>query len=757
MINDPIGPFTVISEIFDEIYRSAENSSFLNQFLQLQGNMPAFQKKDDNFPAIILNESIDELGRFYQLFRRYKKDTRTPGIHFTPLSLARKIIDETLGSELEELKSDIEKALDIGDIECVESRIKHLHNIRILDPACGSGIFLIAAFQVLWSTYTWIKNMLRKRRAETCKPKLKSEIDSLLTLHFYRDSPNQHAKLGSKIILTHLHGVDLDPIALSIAKVNLWLELIRNRPYDYSIERDAREKVNLEEYFPFLGLNLVVANSLVNLPAFLNENGDLREPDLKLERLVTIKAQYAQNPTAIGLRRSLKDLHREITSKIISRSRMIGNQDESLNSIIQSWRLSYQIGRTASNPFSIIVGNPPWSLIRNERMKKTLNGLYKSQFGQPDLYRYFLELSFALAETKIGFITPNTWLDIPAAQKLRNKFSTDWETLKISRVSPEFFANVAANIIWFAAKKRDPLQRSIEPKEFTDLGKTLARIDDDDFGLTNHSKILGLYSGIKQNTRQLSEISEITIGYQLYHKEIHTPDEIATRKYHSKHPFSEPNWSEIRANSLFRFKTIFKPDRYILKSAKFFRIPPRRFLENQRILIREIPSKEGIVAARTDQTFLCPKAVLILVLTDRNYSYESLLCYLNSRLMQFALLVSGEKARQRLFPRISIRTLSALPVPIKADNSCLTSLCRRIEDLIQEKEKIAGLKGKEMHNRAKYERILYLDSLIGKSKAELDAQVFRAFNLKTKAVGDILEVLQLPIQEKEAILSAFME
>lgn len=757
LMNGHIGPFTVISEIFAETHQNDENSSFFNQFLQSLAKEPDLQKINDLSPLISVNKSTDDLGCFYQVFRRCKKDPRTPGVHFTPLNLAREVIDETVGSELEELKSDIEKALDTGDFECLENCLKRMHNIRILDPACGSGIFLIAAFQVLWSAYTWIKNNLRKSRDETHKPQLISKIDSLLNSYFCEKSPKQHAKLGSKIILTHLHGVDLDPVALSIAKVNLWLELIRNSPRDYKIGSNAEEKEYLEKYFPFLGLNLVVANSLESLPAFMNENGELIELDPMLEHLVTSKAQYDQNSDDVGLRRSLKDLHKEIGPKIASRSGMIGNQGQQLNSTIQTWLLSYQIQQTTSKPFSIIIGNPPWSLIRNERMKKALNGLYKSQSGQPDLYRYFLELSFALAETRIGFITPNTWLDIPAAQKLRNTFTNDWEALKIARVPPEFFANVAANIIWFAAKRKNHLQSPIEPREYTDLRKTLVRIDDDNFGLTTHSEILDLHLAIQQNARQLSTISEITIGYQLYHKEIHTPDEITKRKYHSKRPFSEPMWPEIRANSLFRFKTSFKPEGYVLKSAKFFRIPPKRFLQNQRVLIREIPSREGIVAARTNQTFLCPKAILILILTDRNYSYESILCYLNSRLVQFELLLSGEKARQKLFPRISIRTLSTLPVPIKRDNSRLSSFCHQIEDLIQEKEKIVRLKGKERQSSIKRDQLSSLDSLIRKKEVELNAHIFWAFSLKKKAVGDILDVLQVPISEKEAILMAFSD
>ena len=123
--------------------------------------------------------------------------------------------------------------------------------------------------------------------------------------------------------------------------------------------------------------------------------------------------------------------------------------------------------------------------------------------------------------------------------------------------------------------------------------------------------------------------------------------------------------------------------------------------------------------------------------------------------MQFKLLASGEKAQQRLFPRISIRVLSDLPIPINQGNSRLSHLCREIEALVQERERIAELKEQETENTSITDRLPYLDHHLRERQAELNAQVFQVFNLEKTAVKEILEILKVPGREKNFILEYF--
>jgi len=116
-----------------------------------------------------------------------------------------------------------------------------------------------------------------------------------------------------------------------------------------------------------------------------------------------------------------------------------------------------------------------------------------------------------------------------------------------------------------------------------------------------------------------------------------------------------------------------------------------------------------------------------------------ILCYLNSRLYQFELLMSGEKARQQLFPRISIRTISDLPIPIGKDGNRLYVLCRAIEALVHKRQ------------------MSHMDRRLAKLEVDLNATVFHSFGLEYDSVEDILEFLPIPIWEKKAIMQSLAD
>lgn len=708
------------------------------------------------YSALPFKKSSDTLGRLYQAILRRNNNLKHSGVYFTPVSLAKRIIQEIMGNKLERLVKSAETALNEGNANKLEKSLIRLNQLRFLDPACGSGVFLIAAFQALWNAYTQIKDKIKLKKEENCyssvisKQQFTFRLENLLTHYFCEGMTNAQSALKAKVVLTHLYGVELDPASLAIAKANLWLELVKINPESYNIRKKRDGEHFIESNFPYLDFNLVKANALISFASLKDEN--LGKKDLKpeLERLAEIKSQYNQDPLNVKLQRAIKTLQEDNISRYANNDVRQWNNGEIPHPIIQTWLLEKPF-------FSIICGNPPWGLVRKESEKKILKGLYKNQAGQPDLYRLFLELSFALAEYAVGLITPNTWLDIPAAQKLRDILAKDWSIQKMARVAPECFENVAANIIWFVAFRKEIVREISSSRSRKNIDQENNPIDirSNELVQKNASGVANLHSTIEQNSIRLDEIAEITVGYQLYHKDIHTRHEIAGKIYHAKEPFLKPMWEEIRASSLSRFKTGFHPDGYVRKEAKFFRIPPERFLKNQRILVREIPSKKGLIAARISKTFLCPKSILILIPTDQSYSCENILCVLNSRLTQFELLTSGEKARQRLFPRISIKALSRLPMPVKPDNSYFPLLCREIEALMEEKVIIEKSLWRTAGRAPNNDRLSQLDRCLREQEAELNARVFWAYKLKETDVKEVLAVLQVPIMEQKAILEFF--
>ena len=147
-----------------------------------------------------------DLGAYMQSYTLTAKKERRKehGIYYTPKFITDYIVRETVGRFLQENAGYPDK----------------LHNIKILDPACGSGSFLIRAYDEL----------LKYHAKEMNKP-----LDKL----------DQWERLP--ILTNSIFGVDLDKQAMEITRLNLLLRSLAHR-----------------EPLPFLGNNIKQGNSLIS-------------------------------------------------------------------------------------------------------------------------------------------------------------------------------------------------------------------------------------------------------------------------------------------------------------------------------------------------------------------------------------------------------------------------------------------------------------------------------------------------------------
>ncbi len=143
------------------------------------------------------------------------------GIYYTPPDFTRLIVESTLGEMIRER---------VDPLEDYAAKVAELRRIKVCDPACGSGAFLIAAFDALEATYFEI---LRLATAEGDE-----EAEALLP------------EVPDWILKDNLYGVDLSSEAVEITQLALWL-------------RSARKGRKLSD----LSQNIVCGNSLVRDPA----------------------------------------------------------------------------------------------------------------------------------------------------------------------------------------------------------------------------------------------------------------------------------------------------------------------------------------------------------------------------------------------------------------------------------------------------------------------------------------------------------
>lgn len=167
-----------------------------------------YKTEDENIAYDFSLIDADILGNLYEQYLSYISK-KSQGIYYTPTYIVEYIVKNTLG-------------------ELLKNKKINLNNVKILDPACGSGSFLIKAFD-------YLVTLDKKRNGGIDQTKI--------------DLTGASASYGRKveILKENIFGVDLDPKAVEIAQLNLLL-------------KTAEKKHRL----PTLQENIKIGNSLID-------------------------------------------------------------------------------------------------------------------------------------------------------------------------------------------------------------------------------------------------------------------------------------------------------------------------------------------------------------------------------------------------------------------------------------------------------------------------------------------------------------
>jgi hypothetical protein len=116
---------------------------------------------------------------------------------------------------------------------------------------------------------------------------------------------DNHRELIARILVRHIHANDVDPKALEVAKVNLWLESVKLAPAEFNYEKLPPDTNRI---LPDLEMNLGNGDSVVGSPfdrvvTFLAKN---HVDDLKT--LARLREEYLDDPTKSDLIESIQNL-----------------------------------------------------------------------------------------------------------------------------------------------------------------------------------------------------------------------------------------------------------------------------------------------------------------------------------------------------------------------------------------------------------------------------------------------------------------
>jgi type I restriction-modification system DNA methylase subunit len=277
------------------------------------------------------------------------------GVYYTPTYIVDYIVNNTVGRLLSPAEADTRLKFKTP---------KQVNELKIVDPACGSGSFLLAAYQYLLDWH--LKNYIK-------------EIEKDSSLLNKRNSPVYLNDKGvlllttsekKRILLNNIFGVDIDSQAVEVTKLSLMLKVL---------EGESAQTLNNEMQFfrqralPDLSNNIKCGNSLIG-------------PDFYDQMEITFL-----------------------------------NDEEKLKINVFDWNREFKEIMDAGG-FDVVIGNPPY--VRQELLgafKNYFGQKYKVYHGVADLYSYFIEKGVTLLNKGgyFSYIVANKWMRANYGEPLR--------------------------------------------------------------------------------------------------------------------------------------------------------------------------------------------------------------------------------------------------------------------------------------------------------------------------------------------------
>lgn len=608
-------------------------------------------------------------------------ERKSTGSYYTPEYVVRYVVENALSPLVDDVRERFGDGANSDDVS-PEAFERALLDLDVLDPAMGTGRFLSAVVDAL------VREILGSQEAHAASRRADSTDPSAERL----DSDRTVASVRRQVAERCPCGVDQDWLAVELARTSLWLGA---RCGDVP-PRNLRDRLKTGNSLVGCVVEDCPGRSDISPPGRSGpEERDVGshsgEPSsAAVDRVERHQRLIATANVRTAMRFGLDDVPPDADERMaealdddaewaaVERTPWFRNaQRWAADDGYFHWALEFPAvfadsrGGTRKRGFDAVVGNPPWAITTDDRLKRYLWETYEYQSDKPDLYRFFVERCLALTGGTCSMVTPHSWLVMGSAASLREHVVENRHLSQASLVPGNAFEGVGANMITFlldVRERRDAFD--VWDLRETGAATRVRTIDYADIDTETYKLELRIgrearrvAAAMERGAARLEDVADVTTGYQLYHTSVHPPDVIEAERYHSDRRESDAHVPEIRGGSLSKYVVDPAPDGYVDGTAEFYRRPAARFTTGPKVLVREVTGADGIVAAHTDRELLFPKSILSVVPTSEPFGAAYLSGLLNSDALACYLLVTGEKSSQNLFPRASISSLRRLPVP----------------------------------------------------------------------------------------------
>ena len=527
-----------------------------------------------------------------------KKD----GVYYTPKYITKYIVEDTIGKLCNEKKSN----LGIGNVKLdntfitkatkpklsakgkdYSKKLKEyrdwLLDLKICDPACGSGAFLNQALEFLISEHNLLEIYIL-------------DLQKLLTGEGIQLTTGSR-DIANEILENNIFGVDINEESVQIAKLSIWLR---------TAER-GRKLSNLNN-------NIKCGNSLIDDPAIAGDK--------------------------------------------------VFNWENEFPQVF------------AKGGFDVVIGNPPYVICQPSNTNNEILEFYKTfhvASYKIDLFHLFFEKSISLLKSdgKLGFITPNTYLNNKYIKPLREYILLNTKIDILINYKDKVFidaeVDVATIILTKNQTKNDKIQLyESENSILKSLGnKSQGKWIEDIDNIFNLNKTFEIKF---ENCVNLKDVCSSYFGIQAYDRKSTVSDVKENENY----------LPIIDGGDINKFSYA-TPNKYLnylpekIKSGGNYDV-----YSEKRIVISQIGLTP--IVGLCESNILASNTLYNINLKDRTYSLNYLLCILNSKLLK-SYWISKYSDGKKLFPKIKGFQLKELPIKI-ADKQTQEPLTEKAEQML---------------------------------------------------------------------------
>jgi hypothetical protein len=648
-------------------------------------------------PAEILGHVYEQfLGKVIRLTEGHRavveekpEVRKAGGVYYTPTYIVDYIVQQTVGPLIEgKTPNQVEK-------------------LHILDPACGSGSFLLGAYEFLLDWH--LRYYLEHNPAKWAKGK-----DPAI----YETTPNAHGPgKGSgnwrlttaerkRILLNNLYGVDIDSQAVEVTKLSLLLKVLEGEAREY-----RGRQIDFHRVLPDLGKNIKCGNSLIGSDFY-------QQTELAL---LDDEEQFRINVFDWG-------------------------GEDGFTEIMNS------------GGFDAVIGNPPYGAYLYNEDKSYLTVHYPNQTYQLDTYLIFLEkiLRDLIRDNgSYGMIIPNPWLTNLLQTSMRQfvmnncrvkeivhfqfpvfpRVVVDTEILLLQKISPvgcQVTVTIASTLDAFLNRPDSPPLRRLVHKQ-----QKWRNLQGGVINIFTNPQEEALANKVKLSGQPLDSFCDINVGIKPYQTGKGSPKQtkkvVKERPFDSSRPITREYRQYLRGIDINRYRIAPTEVRYLRYGPWLAEPrPAANFNSQEKIMMRQ--TGDSLVAALDRNQLLCLNNMHVLVPQCENLNVCYLLGIINSKLLNWYYHTLNPEVGEAL---AEVKRTNVAKLPIrnldlskKSDQANHDQVVALVERLLQLQHRLPNIR--MPHEKTTLERqIAALDQ-------QIDCLVYDLYDL-TKAEISIVE------------------